>query len=110
MIFNTKHCIFVHKYVHFYVHKINIMIVINPTELRNNQKKYFDLAETKRVVIKRGRKLIELKVTESISPSNDSYYEIPENIAELERRIKELKSGNTMFTELTPELQKELLG
>jgi len=84
------------------------MIVINPTELRANQRKYFDLAEKERVVIKRGRKLIELKVTESISPSNDPYYDIPENIMELKRRIDDVKSKATEFTELTPELQKEL--
>lgn len=86
------------------------MIVINPTELRTNQKKYFDLAETERVVIKRGRKLIELKVTSSVSPSNDPYFDIPENVRELKRIINDIKNGTIEFTELTPELQKELLG
>ena len=30
---------------------VKIMIVINPTELRANQKKYFDLAETGHAVL-----------------------------------------------------------
>lgn len=64
------------------------MIVINPTELRTNQKKYFDLAETEKVLVKRGRKLIELKVTESISPSNDPYFDNVENILKLFENIK----------------------
>lgn len=40
------------------------MIIISATDLRKDQKKYFDLAETEKVVIKRGRKLIQLVVSE----------------------------------------------
>lgn len=86
------------------------MIIINPTEFRTRQKKYLDLAERERVVIKRGKKLIELRVTESISPSNDPYFDIPENIEELKKLIKKIKNGESELTELTPELQKELFG
>ncbi|MFA6403724.1 MAG: hypothetical protein WCX31_19165 [Salinivirgaceae bacterium] len=75
------------------------MIVISATELRTNQKKYFDLAEKERVMIKRGRKIIELVVSESVStnpsPSGDPYYDDPENIAELKRRIEDLESGKS---------------
>jgi len=73
------------------------MKVITPTELRANQKMYFDLAEHERVVIKRGKKLIELVVSDSISPSpsNDEWFDNPENIKELKERIKEHKeNGN----------------
>ena len=38
------------------------MIVISPTELRTEQKKYFELAEREQVIVKRGDKLIELVV------------------------------------------------
>lgn len=38
------------------------MIVISPTELRAEQKKYLNLAEVEQVVVKRGSKLIELVV------------------------------------------------
>ena len=47
------------------------MIIINPTDLRANQKKYFDLAETEKVIIKRGRKLIELVVRERLITDDD---------------------------------------
>ncbi len=86
------------------------MIIISPTELRTYQKKYLDLAETERVVIKRGRNLIELKVTTSISPSNDPYFDDADNIAELMQRIKEAENGTAEFTEITEDMQKEILG
>lgn len=38
------------------------MIVVSPTELRANQKKYLDLAGVEQVFIKRGDQLIELVV------------------------------------------------
>ena len=64
------------KNVHFYVHllqtlKYKIMIVITPTELRSEQKKYLDLAEKEKVVIKRGSKLIELVVRERLITEED---------------------------------------
>lgn len=67
------------------------MKIITPTELRANQKMYFDLAEHERVIIKRGKKVIELVVSDDISPSpsNDPWYDNPENIKELTKRIKE---------------------
>ncbi len=68
------------------------MIVINSTELRTHQKKYFDLAEIERVVVKRGRKLIELKVISSISPSDDPYYDNLDNVYTLTDKIKHAKS------------------
>lgn len=72
-------------------------ITISPTELRANQKKYFDMAESTRVFVKRGKKLIELVVSEGISmnpsPSGDPWFDDPRNIAELSRRIKEYEAG-----------------
>lgn len=47
---------------------------------------------------------------ESISPSNDPYFDIPENVAELERRLENLRTGKSKSRILTKELQKELLG
>jgi hypothetical protein len=90
------------------------MIVISATEMRTNQKKYFDLAEKERVVVKRGRKVIELVVSESIStipcPSNDPYYDNPENIAELKKRIQDIESGKASFTTVEKGDIKKLLG
>ena len=47
------------------------MIVISPTELRNEQKKYLDIAEKEVVVIKRGDKLIQLIVKERLITDED---------------------------------------
>lgn len=47
------------------------MIVITPTELRAEQKKYLDLAEKEEVVIKRGSKLIRLVVQERTITDED---------------------------------------
>ena len=47
------------------------MIVISPTELRTEQKRYLDLAEKEKVVVKRGTKLIELIVRERTVTDND---------------------------------------
>lgn len=63
--------IFVYVIVHIYVHKIKDMIVINPTQLRNEQKKYLDMAEKEPVVIKRGDKLIHLIVKERLISDED---------------------------------------
>ena len=48
-----------------------IMIIISPTDLRANQKKYLDLAETEKVIIKRGKKLIELVVKDRLITEED---------------------------------------
>ncbi len=46
------------------------MIVISPTELRGNLKKYLDLAENERVIIQRGRtEIFELIKKERIDES-----------------------------------------
>ncbi|MDR0823888.1 MAG: hypothetical protein LBN74_02265 [Prevotella sp.] len=47
------------------------MIVISPTELRAEQKKYLDLAEKQEVVIKRGNKMIHLVVKERLITDED---------------------------------------
>lgn len=47
------------------------MIVISPTDLRNEQKKYLEMAETEAVVIKRGNKLIHLVVRDRVITDED---------------------------------------
>lgn len=47
------------------------MIVISPTDLRNEQKKYLDLAETEDIVVKRGNKLIHLVVSDRVISDKD---------------------------------------
>lgn len=96
-------------YIKTYIPTLMNAITISPTELRANQKKYFDMAETTRIFVKRGRKLIELVVKDAIddnpSPSGDAWFDDPRNIAELSRRIEAVRQGNARFTPLE-ELRK----
>ena len=78
------------------------MIIISPSELRKNQKKYFDLAESERVIVKRGKKVIELivsdKISENPSPSDDSYFENPENLQMVAERIESYRKEKNAAT------------
>jgi hypothetical protein len=47
------------------------MIVISPTKLRTEQKRYLELAEKEQVIVKNGTKLIELVVKERSITDND---------------------------------------
>jgi hypothetical protein len=68
------------------------MIVISPSELRSNLKKYLDLAKTERIVIQRGKtEMFELRRRERIS--EDPFFDNQENIEAIERGIKEIKEG-----------------
>lgn len=89
------------------------MIVISSREFRENQKKYFDLAQIQRVIIKRKDQFLELvshgnSIPESVSPSNDPFFDDPRNIEEILKASKEAKEGKTV--KLTPELKDELFG
>lgn len=97
------------------------MVIISPTELRNEQKKYLDLAEKERVIIKRGRKFINLTVSDKIdeagselkewvedflaipeeyrcnpfdiSPSGDVFFADKRNLEAIERGRKNIEEG-----------------
>lgn len=89
------------------------MIVVSSRDLRNNFKKYFELAITQRVVVKRRNFFLELvprglDIPDSPSPSKDPYFDDPRNIERILASAKSAKEGN--LYELTPELQKELFG
>lgn len=47
------------------------MIIISPTDLRNEQKMYLELAERENVVVKRGNKLIHLIVSDRVITDED---------------------------------------
>jgi len=74
------------------------MQVITTREFRENQRNYFDLAERERIIIKRGKKLVELRVSEklddSLSPSQDIWFENPDNIAVILRGLEDVKQEN----------------
>ena len=89
------------------------MIIVSSRTLRENQKKYFDLASKERVIVKLKLEFIELvprgkTIPDSVSPSNDPYYDDPRNVEELERRIKNIKEGKSKLTRFTDEMQNEL--
>ena len=56
--------------------------------------------------------VLKKEVKKSVSPSNDPYYDIPENVAELEKRIKNLKKNTNENKVIlkTKEDIKNLLG
>ena len=85
---------------------------ISPSEFKQNQKKFFDLALSERVVIKRGKDLFELVskpyIDESVSPSGDPFFNDPRNLQAIREAIEQAKRGQV--TELTPELKEKLFG
>ena len=63
------------------------MIVISPTELRTEQKKYLELAEKETVIVKRGTKLIELVVRERTITDDDVKNSL--SLKEVRRQVHE---------------------
>ena len=89
------------------------MTTVSSRTFLENPAHYFNLANHEGIAIKRGKmiyKIVAQPEFENPSPSGDPYFAIPENITELNRRIRERNEGKTKFTVLTPERQKELLG
>ena len=89
------------------------MTIVSSKTFSSNPIHYLNLSKRESIAVKRGKVLFQIRVIHQFdnpSPSNDPYYSNPENIAELVRRIEEIKSGDATFSVLTPEKQKELLG
>ena len=69
------------------------MIAISTTELRNNLRKYLDLAKIQRVIIQCGKdETFELVPSERMS-DGDRYMAIPENAAALREASEDVKAG-----------------
>ncbi|WP_432713261.1 hypothetical protein [Pedobacter sp.] len=76
------------------------MIVISPTELSKNLKKYLDLADKERILIQRGKnETFELLKREHVS--EDPYFDDPNNIKAIEQGISDIKEGK--YKTLDPE-------
>jgi PHD/YefM family antitoxin component YafN of YafNO toxin-antitoxin module len=88
------------------------MVIITTQEFRDRQKKYFDLAEKERVIIKRGKKLVELvvcdKLSENPSPSGDTWFDDPENMASVMRGIADVKAGRVTKIEDAKNIWKNI--
>ena len=102
------------------------MVIVSTREFRDSQKKYFDLAEDEKVLVKRGRKYINLFVTEKpdtnfvndtwvndffsipveyrcnpfdTSPSGDLFWADKRNIEMVREGERQIKEGK--FTSIT---------
>lgn len=89
------------------------MIVVTSKEFRENQKKFLDLAEVQRVIIKRKKQFVELVprgnvIPESVSPSNDPYFDDNRNVEAILKADEQIQNGQTV--KLTSELREELFG
>lgn len=89
------------------------MIVVTSKEFRENQKKFLDLAEVQRVIIKRKKQFVELVprgnvIPESVSPSNDPYFDDSRNVEAILKADEQVQNGQTV--KLTSELREELFG
>jgi len=71
------------------------MKIISSTELRSNQKHYLELAETERIIVKKGQKFVELVVRDSIEePIFPCQFSVEEMNERAIRGIKEYQEGN----------------
>ncbi|MDR2979680.1 MAG: prevent-host-death protein [Bacteroidales bacterium] len=88
------------------------MRIISTREFSANQRSYFELAEKERVIIKRGKKLVELVVTEKLdenpSPSGDPWFDNPENLAHVLQGIEDAKAGRVV--KMSTDDVKSMLG
>lgn len=89
------------------------MIVVSTREFRENQKRFLELATEERVIIKRKDQFLELvprgnTIPESISPSNDPYFDDPRNVEAVLKAREQIRNGQC--AELTPQLRNELFG
>ncbi|MDR1895183.1 MAG: hypothetical protein LBR10_00140 [Prevotellaceae bacterium] len=109
------------------------MKIITTRDIRNGTKAMFELAEKERVAVKRGKKYVNLIVSNEpdtkfvseewinefmsipmeyrcnpfeYSPSGDLYYADKRNIEHLEKAIKQARSGKV--SKLSKEEQREL--
>ena len=112
------------------------MKIITTREFRNGAKAYFELAEKESVVVKRGKKFVNLLVTDDpeaqfftekwikdflaipeeyscnpfdISPSGDLYWADKRNVEEIKKRIQEPRADDSLKIKTTEEL-KSFLG
>ncbi len=87
------------------------MIIVSSRVFSANPIHYLNLANREDIAVKRGKIIYQITPKpqfENPSPSGDPYFANPENVAELERRIKEINEGKAKYVVLTPELKKKM--
>jgi len=108
------------------------MVIVSTREFRDSQKRYFDLAEEEKVLVKRGKKYINLFVTDKpdnnfvdetwikdffsipakyrcnpfeISPSGDLFWADRRNVEMVKKGEQQIKEGK--FTTITSDEELE---
>ena len=72
------------------------MLVISTRELTQNQRKFFEMADSQRVIIKRRNRFFQLvDLGESIPELNDTLVSKEDMYAKIDRGIEEYKQGKT---------------
>ena len=88
------------------------MILITVSEFRSNLSKYLQLAMTELVSVKTKNGVLDITLNKHIqtnpSPSNDPWFDVPENIAAMERGEKDIAAGR--MKKYNDEELRELLG
>ena len=87
------------------------MTIVSSRVFSANPIHYLNLANREDIAVKRGKIIYQITPKpqfENPSPRGDPYFANPENVAELERRIKEINEGKAKYVVLTPELKKKM--
>ena len=72
------------------------MLVISTRELTQNQSRFFEMADSQRVIIKRKKRFFQLvDLGESIPELTDTFVSKEEMYAKIDRGIEEYKQGKT---------------
>lgn len=89
------------------------MLLLTVTEFRNNIGKYLQMALTERIALKSKGGIIELTPSTEIrttnpSPSGDTFWDEPQNLAQLNKDIEELDRTDISKLQSWEEVKKEL--
>ncbi len=88
------------------------MLLVTVSDFRSNLSKYLQLAATELVSVKTKHGIFNItpntEVRTNPSPSNDPWFDVPENIEAMKRGIADARAGKTK--KFSDEELKELLG
>ena len=84
------------------------MLLLTVTEFRSNMSKYLKMAITEHIAIKSPAGVFDITPSKEVrinpSPSNDPWFDVPENMASVERGSKQAAQGlGTPLSELKKE-------
>ena len=84
------------------------MLLLTVTEFRSNMSKYLKMAITEHIAIKSPAGVFDITPSKEVrtnpSPSNDPWFDVPENMASVERGSKQAAQGlGTTLSELKKE-------